>query len=142
MSKKDQTENIKDKKIEAISQSGLSDEAKKAGIMATIAGVSSDSVIRAMVSAEDAQASKKASEEAPKQKEFADYTPVERQIAKMLTEDTGIAMGDSGGVNGRAWQINGQVKDFKTRPAVVVDTYLSDEEKRKERNEDRERLKA
>ncbi len=132
-------------KIEAIKKSGLSDEAKKAGVMGAVLGVGSDSLINAMISAENSVANKKAEEEAPKQKDFADYTPVERQIAKMLTENTGVHMMDSGGFYGRAWQQNRKVKDFKSRPAVTVETYLSEKEKleeRRKRLEDRERLRA
>lgn len=54
-------------------------------------------------------------------------SPIQNLIASMLTENTGIAMMDSGGENGRAWQRNAgkTVADFLKEPEVSheVETY-------------------
>lgn len=108
------------KRIEAIKKSGITGEAKKVGMMGALLGGSTDSLINSMVAASNVEESRKAEKEAPNQKAFADYTPVEKQVAKMLTENTGIHMIDSGGAYGRAWQRNREVEDFRLRPAVTV----------------------
>lgn len=51
-------------------------------------------------------------------------TNIEKLIYKMLTENTGTHMLDSGGDSGRAWQRNQKKTpaDFKNEPMVSVDT--------------------
>lgn len=46
----------------------------------------------------------------------------EKRIIKMLKENTGIALCDSGMDDGRHWQRN-QKRDFKAEPAVQYDKY-------------------
>jgi len=120
-------ENVK-QKVDAIEKSDLPKEMKTIGEMGAVMDVPNDSIIHAMVSAGDAMLSEKASAEAPKQKEFANYTPVEKQVAKMLTEDTGAAIMDSGGAYGRYWQENRKVVDFRSRPYAKVETDVDEED--------------
>ena len=42
----------------------------------------------------------------------------------MLTENTGVEMMDSGFENGRAWQRNREIEDFRKRPAIELDLYI------------------
>lgn len=46
-------------------------------------------------------------------------------VYKMLTTSTGIALGDSGGENGRHWQQNQSktLADFEAEPVVSIDDY-------------------
>jgi hypothetical protein len=55
------------------------------------------------------------------------YTKAQREIYKMLTENTGIHMCDSGGENDRHWQRNQNktIDDFNNEP---VQTFYLDEE--------------
>lgn len=46
-------------------------------------------------------------------------TPTQRALIKQLTENTGIAMCDSGGASGRHWQRN-QGRDFLSEPATTL----------------------
>ncbi len=57
----------------------------------------------------------------PKQKFPADYTELERQIAEMLTEDTGANILDSGNIYGRHWERNRLIKDFRKLKSLEVD---------------------
>jgi len=50
---------------------------------------------------------------------YSTYDETERQIAKMLTENTGTHVLDSGGAFGRKWQEN-QGRDFITEPVLKV----------------------
>jgi len=50
----------------------------------------------------------------------ADYTETERIIHKMLTENTGAHILDSGSAYGRHWEGNRLVTDFRKTPAVIV----------------------
>ncbi|MEM3265456.1 MAG: hypothetical protein QXH07_05830, partial [Thermoplasmata archaeon] len=43
-----------------------------------------------------------------------DYTAIERAIAEMMTESTGVHILDSGGEDNRSWQRNRKIKDFRT----------------------------
>lgn len=52
-----------------------------------------------------------------------DYTKIERQIAEMMTESTGVHILDSGGVGGRHWQNNRRVLDFRNIPELAIDYY-------------------
>ena len=58
---------------------------------------------------------------------YASYKGIDKVIAEMLTEDTGINMLDSGGAAGRGWQQR-QGRDFKKEDAVIVETYESGDE--------------
>lgn len=50
---------------------------------------------------------------------------IKKKIAEMLTENTGVAMMDSGGDDGRMWQRN-QGKDFEKENEISVDTSFDD----------------
>ena len=55
---------------------------------------------------------------------YASYKGIDKVIAEMLTEDTGMNMVDSGGASGRGWQQN-QGRNFKKEDAVIVEAYES-----------------
>lgn len=48
---------------------------------------------------------------------------IEKTIHQMMTENTGVALGDSGGDHGRHWQKNQglTLEDLRARPAIEVD---------------------
>ncbi|MEM4058429.1 MAG: hypothetical protein QXZ12_06880 [Thermoplasmata archaeon] len=52
-----------------------------------------------------------------------DYTAIERAIAEMMTESTGVHILDSGGEDNRSWQRNRKIKDFRTLPILTVDLH-------------------
>ena len=58
---------------------------------------------------------------------YASYKGINKVIAEMLTENTGINMLDSGGAAGRGWQQR-QGRDFKKEDAVIVEAYESGDE--------------
>lgn len=49
------------------------------------------------------------------------YSEIEREVFKMLMENTGVNPFDSGFLFGRHWERNREVKDFKKLPSVYVD---------------------
>jgi len=110
-------------KIDAIKQSGLSPRVKAAGIVGALMGAPTDSIIRGMVAVQNEILSKEAEEKNPVNKMPADYTPTERKLHEMLTENTGISILDSGGEDNRSWQRNRKIKDFRREPAVSVTVY-------------------
>ena len=109
--------------IEAIKKADLPEVAKKVGTAQAIMGGLPDSILDSMMSASNAVATQEAEKKAKPQRSFANYTPIERQIARMLTENTGVDMMDSGGAYGRAWQRNREIEDFRKRPAIELDIY-------------------
>ncbi len=109
--------------IEAIKKADLPEEAKKVGTAQAIIDGSPDSILSILMGASNAVATQEAEKKANPQKPFTNYTPVERQIARMLTENTGVDMMDSGGAYGRAWQRNREIEDFRKRPAIELDIY-------------------
>ena len=59
---------------------------------------------------------------------MANKITIEQTIANMMTEKTGSHMLDSGGANGRNWQLN-QGKDlehFKSLPSATADIYYNE----------------
>jgi hypothetical protein len=68
-----------------------------------------------------------------------EYSKIERVIFGMLTENTGVALCDSGGENGRMWQKNQgkTIEDFAKEAAVLydLDFYTWEDNQRKERAE-------
>lgn len=58
---------------------------------------------------------------------YASYKGIDKVIAEMLTENTGISMLDSGGASSRGWQQN-QGRDFKKEDAVIVEAYEDDDQ--------------
>jgi len=73
------------------------------------------------------QASAKKGKSKKAKNPYASYKGIDKVIAEMLTENTGINMLDSGGASGRGWQQN-QGRDFKKEGAVIVETYESGDE--------------
>lgn len=53
-----------------------------------------------------------------------DYSEIERAIADMLQENTGIHFLDSGGEYGRHWQRNQAIADFRKLPKVELDFWV------------------
>jgi len=105
---------------EKIESSDLPQEAKEVGIINALIGMSPDAVIQSIIDAANSAAEREAEKAYPK-REFTDYNPVEKKIAEMLTENTGVHMMDSGGVDGRHWQENRKIDDFRTRPEIQID---------------------
>ena len=52
-----------------------------------------------------------------------DYTPTERIVHKMLIENTGAHILDSGDIYGRNWERNRMIKNFRKIPKVSVDVW-------------------
>jgi len=52
-----------------------------------------------------------------------DYTPTERMIHKMLIENTGADILDSGDIYGRHWERNRAINDFRKIPKVSQEVY-------------------
>lgn len=114
-------ENKKKAIIEAIEKTDLPETAKEIGIAQAAVGTSPDNIIAAMSNMINSNKTEEAERKSPLPKIPNNYNRVEKQIAKMLMENTGVEMGDSGGENGRAWQQNRLVGDFKQLPAVELD---------------------
>lgn len=112
------------KKIsELLKDSPLPNEAKTVGIMGAAMGANPDSIIKSMIAVTDRIETSKAESTNPKQKKIPNYTPTEKRIVEMLTENTGVNMLDSGGAYGRAWQRNRQIEDFRKQPNPIVEIY-------------------
>jgi len=105
---------------EKIESSDLPQEAKETGIINALMGMSPDAVIQSIIGAANSAAEREAEKAYPR-REFTDYNPVEKKIAEMLTENTGVHMMDSGGIDGRHWQQNRKIADFRTRPEIQID---------------------
>jgi len=110
---------------EKIESSDLPQEAKEVGIINALMGMSPDAVIQSIISAANSAAEKEAEKAYPK-REFTDYNAVEKKIAEMLTENTGVHMMDSGGIDNRHWQQNRKIADFRTRPEIQIDLYVDE----------------
>ena len=113
--------------IEAIKNIDMPEEAKAVGIAQAATGASADSIINSIMVTSNGIATKRAEEEAKIHQSFAGYTPTERQIAKMLIENTGVDMLDSGGAYGRHWQRNRKIADFRKMPEITLDLYPEEE---------------
>lgn len=75
----------------------------------------------AMSQIETAEAERKC----PKPK-ITETDPTKQAIIDMMTESTGCHILDSGGVYGRSWQRNRQIKDWDTLPELDVEAYCDD----------------
>ena len=91
----------------------LSKEQRSIGIMGALMGVSNDSLIKGMVTVANTDSSKKASAKAKKPRRPRGMTETQSAIYDMLMEDCGTHMMDSGGDEGRQWQRNRKVTDFR-----------------------------
>ena len=105
-------------KVIAENTEGLSEEARSAGVMGALMGVSNESVIHGMVSVQDSISSKEAAVKTKKPRKPRGMTETEAALYDMLVEDCGVAMMDSGGEGGRSWQKNRAVKDFRDLLAI------------------------
>ena len=115
-------ENIDKAKI--ILESEITDhEAKSIGVLGAFFGVDNESIIHNMIGVMDSNSTKQADHEIGKLRLPKDYTTIERIIHKMLIENTGVAMMDSGGAYGRHWQSNRSVNDFRKLPSANVDFW-------------------
>jgi hypothetical protein len=104
-----------------IADSDMPEEAKKVGIAKAAMGAEPDAIIGSMANMLSALSTREAEAKTPPQKGFKGYSPIERQIAKMLTESTGADILDSGGAYGRNWQRNREVEDFRKLPEVNIE---------------------
>lgn len=109
--------------VKVIQDSNLSKESKSIGIMGALMNADPDVIIKGMVSMQDSIDSKKSEGETPKLTKPKDYTKTQSIIHDMMTENTGIAMMDSGGDYGRAWQQNRMIQDFRNLPAIKTEIF-------------------
>ncbi|MEM3215909.1 MAG: hypothetical protein QXS81_01030 [Candidatus Micrarchaeaceae archaeon] len=112
---------------EALKQLDLPESEKKKAIIQVAMGMPSDVVINNLINVYNSTETQKAEIENPKPELPKDYTPIERQIAEMLIENTGVHMLDSGGAYGRHWQENRKIADFRKRPVVGIATEIEPE---------------
>ena len=108
---------------EVLKDSEIPKEAQAIAKMGAIMGASNDSIIQSMVSITDSMSTAKANEEIPEPQKPKNYTKTESMLHDMLIENTGIAMMDSGGTGGRAWQRNRSINDFRLTDAVKVEIW-------------------
>lgn len=110
---------------EVLKDSKISQEAQALAQMGAIMGASNDSIIQGLVSVQDAQSKKDAETESKRTFEDKpkDYTKTQSALHDMLTENTGVAMMDSGGAYGRHWQTNRSINDFRELDAVLVSSW-------------------
>ncbi|MEM0142518.1 MAG: hypothetical protein QXL94_00990 [Candidatus Parvarchaeum sp.] len=127
------TENIEKAKLiaEAVKQLDMPETAKRTVITQAAMGVPVDAVINNIADISNSIATQKAEIETPKLQMPKSYTPIERQIAKMLIENTGVDMLDSGGHAGRHWQMNRAVADFRKRPVIEIETEVESNQLKK-----------
>ena len=104
----------------------LSKEQRSIGVMAALMGIKNDSIIRSMVTVGDSELSAKATKKVKRFYKPKGLTETESVLHDMLKENTGCAMMDSGGDDGRHWQRNAKIKDFRELPAYSyeVSDYL------------------
>jgi len=107
--------------VKVIQDSDLSKESKSIGIMGALMNADPDVIIKGMVSIQDSIDSEKSEGETPKLTKPKDYTKTQSILHDMMTENTGIAMMDSGGSYGRAWQRNRMIQDFRLLPEITLD---------------------
>jgi len=107
--------------VKIIQDSKLDPEAKALGVMGAIMGADPDVIIKGMVGVQDTNDSKKAENENPKITKPKDYTKTQSVLHDMMTENTGIAMMDSGGSYGRAWQQNRRISDFRLKNEITIE---------------------
>lgn len=96
---------------------------KQQAVIGVALGVPSEAIVRGMVSTLDAIETAKVESTNPKPDMPGDYTEVERMLVKMLTENTGASILDSGFAYGRHWERNREVKDFRSLPEVEVTVW-------------------
>jgi hypothetical protein len=125
---KDEKLNEMKRKLDIIEKSELDEGTKTVGKMGAAMGVDNDSLIHGMVAAASAKEHEEIMKNTPPQKKFSGYTPIQRSIAEMLTEDTGSNIMDSGGAYGRAFQKNRKIQDFRKIPDLEVEGGHNDGE--------------
>jgi len=106
---------------ELLKDSEIPKEAQAIAQMGAIFGASNDSIIKSMVSISDGITSKNAESKTPKATKPKNYTKTQSILHDMLTENTGIAMMDSGGDYGRAWQRNRGIADFRNLNPIILE---------------------
>lgn len=100
----------------------LPQEARTVGVLGALLGVDNDGIIQGMISVMNNNDTQQAEKKYPLKGMPKDYTPTQKMLHKMLTENSGVHMMDSGGVYGRHWQQNRLVNDFRLQPRIVVQT--------------------
>ena len=109
-------------KIDIIQDSDLPADAKSIGSILAAVAASNDVIIESMVKACSSLESEKNKVEAPKMPKG--LTKTQKIIYKMLIENTGCHIMDSGGDYGRAWQQN-RKKDITQEPKINDDGIKS-----------------
>ena len=79
-----------------------------------------DDIIHLLIKSINTSKTLEANEKYPQPQFPEDYTDIEREIAEMLTESTGIDILDSGMEDNRFWQRNRRIKDFRKLPKLNI----------------------
>ena len=108
--------------IKEIQNSSLSRQAKTIGTLGAVLNVNPDILIRGMITAQSKHDTKEAEKKLPELIKPEDYTETESIVHDMLTENTGVAMMDSGGSYGRSWQRNRSITDFRKFDKIKIDS--------------------
>jgi len=106
---------------EALKGSEIPQEAKALAMMGSIMGASNESIIQNLVSQTDSIITK--ADKTPTLRKPKNYTKTQSVLHDMMTENTGIAMMDSGGDSGRAWQKNRGIADFREMPRIKAEIF-------------------
>ena len=112
----------------AAEQAGVPEVAMSGMLMAAAMGASNDTIINQGIIAVNRDSTAKAEAKSKILKMPSDYTYIQKEIAGMLTESTGIHSMDSAGKSGRHWQRNRLVKDFRNTQELYVSLYGDDGE--------------
>lgn len=97
-------------------------------VMTAFMGGSPESITNIMVAQSNKKRTGEAKEENPKPEgKPVDYTEEESLLHDMLQENTGIHIMDSGGKNGRLWQRNRKITDFRVEHPVSANIYSLDD---------------
>ncbi|MFQ5750737.1 MAG: hypothetical protein ACE5HI_01965 [bacterium] len=114
---------MKTEVLEYIGKSDLSSETKAIGSLGVLLEANPESIIQGMISSEGAHATQEAEKKSVKPRKPRGLNDTESVLFDMLHESTGCAMMDSGDDDGRHWQRNRKIKDFRDLPRVIVDSY-------------------
>ena len=116
-------------KIEIVGETadsiGVDGRTKAAAQMAAAIGAN-DSAINILIAGSNRMETEKADAATPTP-ETPDYNEIEKIIADMMNENTGVHMMDSGGAYGRSWQRNRHEIDFRRREPLSVEVWSDNE---------------
>lgn len=94
----------------------LSDKSKSVAVMGALIGANPVNLLMGLSNSEQTQKA----ESQPILTQTINYNHIQRIIADMLTESTGVNMLDSGGSMGRHFQMNRMIRDFRKNKPLVI----------------------